>query len=163
LSIRGFNSWLRIKAAQAGKDRNFHPTGQLRSSGSTASSQEGTESEGVADKAFANHSFQSFSGPSLLSIDPVCSCSKSIPANGRPTRSARLPCLCSQPAQIVQIRCISNRGWTRMVCLVGLNCSVGCLSRRCNAHDSTSGTARAAGMLVPCIEKGRVRYSLAGR
>ena len=37
-----------------------------------------TESKEVANNAFANCSFQNIFGPSRLSVDSVCSCSRSI-------------------------------------------------------------------------------------
>ncbi len=62
-------------------------------------SQEGTEeteSNGVADEAFSEHSLQSFSGPNLLSVDSACSCSRSIFIFG-PKRlcSLLLPAICA--------------------------------------------------------------------
>jgi hypothetical protein len=63
-------------------DRNFHPSGPFRSH-LTGGNREPL--------------YQTFFGPSLLSVDSVCSCSRSISANGRPNRLWR-PDLSVPPA-----------------------------------------------------------------
>ena len=66
------------KGTKTAKEPTDHSAFSLNSGVVSQEDTEGTESERIANEAFEDNSCRSFSGEALLSVNSVCSCSRSI-------------------------------------------------------------------------------------